>query len=1119
MHRSRALRKALGRAAASTAAPLPVPLPAGAAFTAAVSGARPAVRVAADGRVHGGARRGLATLAASPSSLASSPSSSPPPLDPAAFWAGLSEAQRQLLATFPQVQAEVIDACPRDFVTLKVVPVPEFQVVLAHLQHVPSGAEYLHCYSRDTNNVFAVGFCTPVADDTGVPHILEHTVLCGSRQFPVRDPFFLMLQRSVSTYMNACTGDDATWYPFSSENAQDFENLRAIYLDAVFSPLLRQNDFRQEGWRLERDDAAPSSDPAASAAASPSPAPSSSPTKGFKFGGVVYNEMKGALSEWSALYRIALQKHLLKGTNYANESGGNPRAITDLTYEQLKAFWARHYHPSNARFWSYGDLPLARHIDGIRGRLDGVDRRPAIVSKVAQPTVAPADHDVTITAPFDPNAPADQQGKIGLTWLTHSVEDSETTFELSLIGSLLMDGPTSPLYQALLESKLGSGYLTGSGLDTSIRWNLFTLGVQGCKPEHFARIQQTILDTLAQVCRDGGFPAQKVDVTLRQYEMSLKHKVSNFGIQLVNTLYPFWVQGGDVSKCLSVTDNIQRFRAKMQADPGYLAQRMRQLLLDNPNHIALKMVPDAEFEQQLAAEELTRLVRHVQQADLAQVEKDNAALKQSQETKQDIGCLPKLSLADLQQAPARRYPMALSYPQGVAFHTRQTTTNGLNYFNIAKSLDGLPSPLHPHLPLYTSLFAMQPTRSKTLSELEMAIRSVSGRLGIDFWHATDIGDLQRFHTHLGIALHTLDAPDAEQAFQLASEIFQETVWDEDRVLTALYNAADAAGSDLASAGHRLAIQAASGALTSARRFAEQTGGLAYVQHISDLAKQGPDALAQAMPALRAINDFVVNAAPAAHTPNALKSVVIHQSDVPPAAYERFLESMPCSGWMVDPSSSSSSSSAAAAAAAAEDTAMKPSFTKRFYELPFAVNYTASAFVGAPYAHRDSPLLQLLAKVLSDQYLHTEVREKGGAYGGFASYAPTDGIFSMASYRDPPRTSRTMAIYERAAHWAAGLSEHVTESSLECAKLTLVGAMSAPVDAAAEGMEFYTHGITAEHRQARREAILGATRADLERVAQTYLAHQPHSDVILGNAEEGKHLADFGFTAQTTFSDA
>ncbi|GLE04707.1 hypothetical protein PINS_up013686 [Pythium insidiosum] len=356
-----------------------------------------------------------------------------------------------------------------NFVLQRATAVPEYNIEALELEHARTKARYVHIDAKDPNNVFSVMFRTPPASSNGIAHILEHTTLCGSRQFPVRDPFFNMIKRSLNTYMNALTAYDHTMYPFSTVNEKDLKNLRAVYLDAVFFPNLRRLDFLQEGHRLEIVD-----------------------TKDgeleLQYKGVVYNEMKGVMSDANNLFATKVQQALMEGTIYGHVSGGDPAAIPDLTYEELKAFHAKHYHPSNACFFSYGDMSLTDHLqyldeeilskfeyrgDSAAVRVD--NETPLDISKT------PKDSKLIVVDGPTSNmnagaAGASEEGDVATPerdpnmkfctakFLPMSSTDPFETFVMRIVAYLLTNGPSSELYKALIDSGTRTGLRCWHGL-------------------------------------------------------------------------------------------------------------------------------------------------------------------------------------------------------------------------------------------------------------------------------------------------------------------------------------------------------------------------------------------------------------------------------------------------------------------------------------------------------------------------------------------------------------------------------------------------------------------------------------------------------------------------------
>ena len=310
-----------------------------------------------------------------------------------------------------------------------------------------------------------------------------------------------MLPRSLSNFMNAWTFADHTGYPFATTNAQDFKNLMSVYLDATLHPLLKENDFTQEGWRLgpENPLAKESEDPNA---------------KRIVFKGVVYNEMKGQMSDASYLFYTKFQDHLYPAIN---NSGGDPQKITDLTWEQLRKFHADHYHPSNAKILTYGDMPLVEHLKEVDSRLNSFDKI-AVDQEVKAPITLDGPKQVTVAGPLDPLVPQDRQYKTSVTWLMGDTADAVENFALGVLSSLLMSGYGSPLYRNLVESGLGADFSANTGYDSAGRRGVFSIGLDAVKADDVGKVREAIAETLLEA-RKNGFDKIKVDGILHQLEL------------------------------------------------------------------------------------------------------------------------------------------------------------------------------------------------------------------------------------------------------------------------------------------------------------------------------------------------------------------------------------------------------------------------------------------------------------------------------------------------------------------------------------------------------------------------------------------------------------------------
>lgn len=347
------------------------------------------------------------------------------------------------------------------FLCTDATPIHEFNMTAYIFKHEKLGSKYLHLDRDDSNNVFSINFRTTPPDSSGVFHILEHTVLCGSERFPLRDPFFKMSDRSVATFMNALTGPDYTIYPFASMNEKDFRNLQKVFLDSVFKPKLEFLDFLQEGWRLENKDM-------------------NNKDSGYIIKGVVYNEMKGAFSETTKLFGTKFLNALMPENTYQYCSGGEPLLIPNLSHANLVDSHKKYYHPCNARFYSYGNFPLLPSLkylnDEYLSKFEPIETSYSEVtsqSRWSEPTSK------NIEGRFDDmGAPIEKQNKIAVGYLTNDVADVKESMLLHVLTELLYRGPNSKFYANIIEENISGGYLPSTGYESSMKDGMFVVGFQ-----------------------------------------------------------------------------------------------------------------------------------------------------------------------------------------------------------------------------------------------------------------------------------------------------------------------------------------------------------------------------------------------------------------------------------------------------------------------------------------------------------------------------------------------------------------------------------------------------------------------------------------------------------------
>src|SRR5712664_3201847 len=567
-------------------------------------------------------------------------------------------------------------------------PLERLEGSFVELVHERTGARHIHVECADDNNAFSVSFPTVPNDSTGVAHILEHVVLAGSRRFPVRDPFFSMTRRSLATFMNALTSSDATTYPFSTRNAKDYMNLLLVYLDATFFPLLSEDSFKQEGIRLEFEDPA-------------------NPASGLRYKGVVFNEMKGALATPQAAMQRNLGRTLFPGLTYANDSGGDPEHIPDLTWEQLRRFHAAHYHPSNAYFYTYGDQPLDRTLATIEENALAQFERFAIDTSI--PNVARFKKPVTSVEayPATPGEDNSRKAQALVGWVTVPAVDSFQLLAMRVLSEVLLGNPAAPLRKALIDSKIGSALADGSGYQDDFKETVFGAGLKGIAVADAPKVERVVLQTLEKLARDGVDKAQ-VDAAIHRLEFE-KRERSNAGypyaLKVLFTFLGPYQYGGDPYTPLNLDADLEHLE-QARREGRFFENLIAAELLDNQHRGLLIREPDPDREERKRRKERERLAANeatLTEEDRARIVADALRLKADQEAKQDLTVLPSLELSDIpmrfDEVASRKVDLG---PATLEFFP--LPTNGITYLDIRSDFAALSQDLKDLLPLFSRLF-------------------------------------------------------------------------------------------------------------------------------------------------------------------------------------------------------------------------------------------------------------------------------------------------------------------------------------------------------------------------------------------------------------------------------
>lgn len=941
---------------------------------------------------------------------------------------------------------------PEAFSLIDTTALPEINATLIQAKHNVTGARFVHIDADDSNNLFAVAFKTPPSDSTGVAHILEHTALCGSKNYPVRDPFFTMLKRSLNTFMNAFTASDWTCYPFSSQNRKDFNNLLGIYLDAAFFPLLRERDFTQEGHRLEFENAEDANSP-------------------LTFKGVVFNEMKGAMADPASLLSRRTTRHLYPTTCYHHNSGGEPEDIPNLTWQQLRDFHAEFYHPTNACFFSYGNFSFAENLTVIEKQVLSQFQVRTVNSNVAEEQRLTAPIKVSESFPIDAGESLAGKSMVHMSWLTNDISDSFQNLALTLLSQLLLGNPAAPLYKALLDSGLGSNLSPGCGFHDDYRTTCFAVGLQGTDGDKADEIEKLILDSLQQIVEQG-FASERIDAAIHRLELGNREVGGDsypYSISLMFRILGPWLHCNDPISALQLDDNLALLRQKLDEGP-FFENLIKTWLLNNTHRITLSLTPDPQLGPQMEQQEVHRLQeiqKTLNDQDKEQIISQAKQLQESQEGTENLDCLPTLTMADIDPTE----PQITSQECKVAGKTVQLypqPTNGLSYINLAFTCDHIEPNLRPYLPLFCSLITQVGTDKLSYLEMAQRVEASTGGIRANIDILDNLDNLDQFDPILrlrGKALNRNVNPLSEILAELCSSA---NFTDQERLATVVGQIKSSWQNAIPGSGHSYAARAAASYLTPAAQQREQWSGFSQYKLIKQIAELNIGELDEIVAIMQEIaasiidrrNLWVALTAEENQFENCTAAIESLIDQIP----QRTAEKTKCSPQSVIP----------------QDIQLG-------WVTSIPVSYVTRVFRTTPFNHEDTAPLKVLAALLKANYLHREIREKGGAYGGMATSNSESGVFALMSYRDP-QLERTLNVYEQSFEWL--LRGDFDTDKIKEAVLSVFSAYDRPLSPSGRGSnEFanYQQGLSHEMRQQFRDRLLGVTKEQLLDVAKRHLS--------------------------------
>ena len=921
--------------------------------------------------------------------------------------------------------------------------IKELRIQAKLFRHARTGAELLSLTTDDANKVFGVAFRTPPSDSTGVAHILEHSVLCGSKKYPVKEPFVELLKGSLQTFLNAFTYPDKTCYPVASQSLQDFYNLIGVYLDAVFYPRLNPFVFQQEGWHFELED----------------------PNGPLIYKGVVFNEMKGAYSSPdNVLSEYSLQS-LFPDNTYGLDSGGDPKQIPNLSFEQFQAFHAKYYHPSNARFYFYGDDDPDNRLRLVNEYLKDFDSIQIDSNIRLQPFFHKPRRTVR-SFMVGKDEDYSSKGMITLNWLLPETTDVLTSFALRILEYILLGMPASPLRKTLIDSGLGQD-LAGAGLGTELRQIYLSTGLKGIKVENADRIEGLIMETLNTLAQKGIDP-RTVGAALNTIEFRLReNNTGGFprGLLLMLRALTTWLYDGDPLALLAFEKPLEMIKSSVRSNNLIFEDMISRLLVNNPHRTTLILKPDPDLREAEDAVEKDRLARArsgMSSKEMDSVIEETRELKRLQETPdppEALATIPILRLADLEkknkEIPIARFDLQET---PVLFH--DLFTNGIAYLDLGLNLHTLPGKYLPYVPLFGQALVEMGTDKEDFVTLTQRIsRKTGGIRPQSFTSAVKNG--KRSAVWLFLRGKTTLSQTEELTSILRDVLLDIRLDNQQRFRQMVLEAKARAEQKLIPQGHMfvgLRIRAHFG---EAHWAAEQMSGISYLFFLRELARAVDENWSEVLAVLEDMRHILINR-------NAIiLNITMDEDDW--RHFEPHVKDL----------------LGALPEAPVTEAEWSPESTALFEGMAVAsrVNYVGKGADLYKLGYRFHASTLVITRYLRNAWLWDRIRVQGGAYGAFCLFDRLSGALTFVSYRDPNLT-KTLETFDQTAQFLHDTD--LREEELNKSIIGAIGGLDAYMLPDAKGytsMVRYLTGDTEEVRQQMRDEVLGTKASDFKKFAQ------------------------------------
>lgn len=936
------------------------------------------------------------------------------------------------------------------------------------LEHEKTKAKIVAIETEDNNKVFSIGFRTPPKDSTGVAHIVEHTVLCGSKHFPVKDPFIELAKGSLNTFLNAMTYPDKTVYPVASCNEKDFQNLMHVYLDAVFYPNIYKEEkiFRQEGWHYELEQ----------------------PDGPLTYNGVVFNEMKGVFSSPEQLLERKIQQSLFPDTAYGYESGGDPVNIPDLSYEEYLEFHKKYYHPSNSYIYLYGDMDMKENLEWIDQNYLSNFEYLEVDSEIKKQKCFDQPAEVKAYYSLSEGESTENKTYFSYNAVTGTSLDRELYIAFQVLNYVLVQGVGAPVKQALLDAGIGSEII--SFFEESIRQPMFSIIAKNAAPDQKEEFVRVIREQLTQLVEQGinrdslNAGLNSLEFRYREADFGSYPKGLMYGLQIFDS----WLYDADKPFIhIRANDTFQKLREEMEN--GYFESLIKTYLLDNEHRSIVTVEPKPGLTSQMDEQEAKRLSGYLETLSMEErraLVEETKELKRYQEEpspKEDLEKIPLLAREDIGKK-ALGFSNKRKQVRGCDVVLHDYFTNGINYINILFDMKPLLKDYAPYISVLMAALGSIDTDLHDKLSFSNEILQNAGEVSFDPKILKSRVKKGEYDARFSFTAKVFTNK-TEKVLDLFYEAVSCSHWeDEKRLKEIIGEQKSALKMRLISAGHSTAVSRAMAYMSESAKIDEQFSGISYYRFLKELDENFDTYKKNLIQVLQMlVRQIFVRE-------NMLAGITCAQGDYPvfEKALEGLMEKLPekADGEWVKP------------ALVCETIPVNEGF-KTAGQVQYVARTGNFAAKGIDY----SGAFKVVRSILSYEYLWNEVRVKGGAYGVMCGFSDVgEGYF--VSYRDP-KLAETNDVYKAVPRYLRDFE--ADERELTQYVIGTISGLDTPLTPRAKGarsMAAYITGITEEDVQKERNEILSVSVEDIRKTSSMVEAVLSSQKIcVIGNEDKVK----------------